>query len=374
MTNITENNNKSLADSVPPELEQNVKYPGDILKAAREARGLTTKEVADKLCLRQQQVEEIEENRFDPTVAHTFIRGYLRAYAKLIGLDEKEVLAAYEALELDQPLLGPMQSFSRKNSIEKQDNRLMLLTYIVVAVLVASFVLFFIQKPSSDSTSEQQAPQTESVQPESLSALKPDVETANTETQRAQNLEQGLEPVAQTAETERLSGGDEAGMSPPVLEREAREQVLSPTRSEAMPVQEKQIEKMEVETEEETGADTKKDSEDDDRTVEQVVQSVNRTGTYLEQADPDAGDLVLYFKAPSWVEVSHADDPEQIFAVGTKQQGYNMPLNGAASYRVVLGAMEVVEIYYQGERVDLSDLPKNRVVPFYVPRMVVAED
>ncbi|MFB0955102.1 MAG: helix-turn-helix domain-containing protein, partial [Aeromonadaceae bacterium] len=76
--------------------------PGQLLRAAREARGLTQPEVASRLNLRVSLVRDIEEDRFDQRTASTFTRGYLKTYAKLVGASEERVVAAYERLGLTE--------------------------------------------------------------------------------------------------------------------------------------------------------------------------------------------------------------------------------------------------------------------------------
>ena len=68
---------------------------GAVLRAAREAAGLTVAEVARRLKLTVRLVEAIEANdrrRFPPAV---YLRGFVRNYARLLGLDAEPLLAAY---------------------------------------------------------------------------------------------------------------------------------------------------------------------------------------------------------------------------------------------------------------------------------------
>ncbi|MEP5763108.1 MAG: helix-turn-helix domain-containing protein, partial [Halieaceae bacterium] len=71
--------------------------PGHMLREAREQTGFSTREMADRLKWMPVNVTAIEENRFDSLRGPAFVRGYLRAYAKAVNLDEELVLAAYDA-------------------------------------------------------------------------------------------------------------------------------------------------------------------------------------------------------------------------------------------------------------------------------------
>ncbi|MCG5530095.1 helix-turn-helix domain-containing protein [Halorhodospira halochloris] len=81
--------------------------PGQQLRRAREAQGLTTRAVAASLNLSAGVIEALEagdESRLPP---ETFVKGYLRGYARLVGLDENEIVAAYSRTgEPSSPAIG----------------------------------------------------------------------------------------------------------------------------------------------------------------------------------------------------------------------------------------------------------------------------
>ncbi|MEL5849613.1 MAG: DUF4115 domain-containing protein [Candidatus Igneacidithiobacillus chanchocoensis] len=64
------------------------------LRAARVARGWELAEAAQQLHITATQVAAIEEGRFQDLPGSAFARGYLRNYARLLGLDVEQVLAA----------------------------------------------------------------------------------------------------------------------------------------------------------------------------------------------------------------------------------------------------------------------------------------
>ena len=74
--------------------------PGQLLRNAREQLGWTREQVASRIHLRLTLIAAIEADTYDKHTSHTFIRGYLRAYAKLVGIPEETILAAYEKLGL----------------------------------------------------------------------------------------------------------------------------------------------------------------------------------------------------------------------------------------------------------------------------------
>jgi cytoskeleton protein RodZ len=66
---------------------------GKLLASAREFKGLTTADVADKLKLTSRQIEALEAEEFDKLPAAVFVRGFIRNYARLVGLDAERLMA-----------------------------------------------------------------------------------------------------------------------------------------------------------------------------------------------------------------------------------------------------------------------------------------
>lgn len=69
---------------------------GEQLKAAREQRGLTLADVAQRLKYAARQVQALEEGRFDALPGLTLQRGFLRGYARLVGLDANNLVLLLE--------------------------------------------------------------------------------------------------------------------------------------------------------------------------------------------------------------------------------------------------------------------------------------
>lgn len=67
--------------------------PGELLKAAREKAGLSEAQVADRLKIPESYVTAIDRNEFDALPGLIFARGYIRAYARMVGLDGDDMIA-----------------------------------------------------------------------------------------------------------------------------------------------------------------------------------------------------------------------------------------------------------------------------------------
>ncbi|MCT7655844.1 helix-turn-helix domain-containing protein [Oceanimonas sp. NS1] len=71
--------------------------PGALLRQAREGRGWSQNEVARRLNLRVAVIESLDSDQYKAGVALTFLRGYVKAYARLVGVSEQQALAALTA-------------------------------------------------------------------------------------------------------------------------------------------------------------------------------------------------------------------------------------------------------------------------------------
>lgn len=82
--------------------------PGIALAKAREAAGITQREVSDALNLPITMVDAIESDDRQHLPADVFSRGYIRAYARLLELDPDPLVAAFRGTtENDEPLRVP---------------------------------------------------------------------------------------------------------------------------------------------------------------------------------------------------------------------------------------------------------------------------
>lgn len=70
--------------------------PGETLRQARESNGWSLAEVALKLNLTTTSLANLEAGAFDKLPGHTFARGYIRAYAKLLGIDQTVLVQEFD--------------------------------------------------------------------------------------------------------------------------------------------------------------------------------------------------------------------------------------------------------------------------------------
>ncbi|NVC92659.1 cytoskeleton protein RodZ [Vibrio natriegens] len=299
---------------------------GTLLKNKRESLGMTQKQVADRLRLRISVIEDIENNRFESQQVATFTRGYLRSYAKVVGLDEKVVLTALEQTADIQPKDQEieMQSFSRKTKHEKHNSRIMFLTWVIAIVITGISAAWWWQNQQDNSL-------TQVVTDSSVEGPEPSAqELADIDQMSADELIASA-PADITVSTEQPVAADEALSAAEATEVLPSDQLASTDIEEPVAV----IEEAEV--------------------VEEPAIIVPE-GMSL---------LTMTFKADCWIQVK--DTNGKTLVSGTHKPGQDVELTGKAPFKVILGAPEGVTMTFASEPVDLSGYTSGKVARFTLP-------
>lgn len=80
----------------PTLIEPSQPLLGELLIGARERWNLSDADLARQMRLALRQVQALEENRFDDLPGNTFVRGFIRNYARVVQADPEPFLQAYE--------------------------------------------------------------------------------------------------------------------------------------------------------------------------------------------------------------------------------------------------------------------------------------
>jgi cytoskeleton protein RodZ len=121
---------------------------GERFRAAREARGLSLSEVSDQIRIRSVYLAAIEEENWTAIGAPVYVRGFLRTYARFLGLDPEEVVGEFGAAN-SPPATVAVQNASRSSRIAESRaaepsgrGSVLLWAAGVVAVLLIAFVVY----------------------------------------------------------------------------------------------------------------------------------------------------------------------------------------------------------------------------------------
>jgi cytoskeletal protein RodZ len=114
---------------------------GERFRAAREARGFSLSDVGEQIRIRSVYLAAIEEANWSAIGAPVYVRGFLRTYARFLGLDPEEAVAAFNRTQPEPPGSG---AAAREQAAAKPPRRSGLLLWIVgsIAVLLIAFVVY----------------------------------------------------------------------------------------------------------------------------------------------------------------------------------------------------------------------------------------
>ncbi|MGU5738582.1 RodZ domain-containing protein [Aeromonas caviae] len=288
--------------------------PGQLLRNAREQIGWTREQVASRIHLRLTLIAAIEADTYDKHTSHTFIRGYLRAYAKLVGIPEETILAAYEKLGLTPPDNIDMQSFSRRSRQQANDSRLKVVTWLVILVLIGLSVAWWWQSTARRSAGDDALAATE------MSA------TVNTP-------EANVAPAVEVAEPVLPAASDAVSTQVVVSGATATLPVVATDASAAVPTD-----------------------------VSGAVSTAESTTTEPAKAPQ----LKMSFTADCWLDVKDANG-KTLFS-GLKKANDELVLEGPEPLRFIIGAPMAVNLEYQGKSFDMSRYNNGRTARFSLPQ------
>lgn len=122
---------------------------GEMLREARERLGLSIADVAGQIKFAPRQIEALEADDFQRLPEMTFVRGFVRSYAKILHLDAQVLLAALPQTEAVATELEPASvevPFPVAYSVQKQ-NLILLGVALLLAVLVVAFAVWHFTTP-----------------------------------------------------------------------------------------------------------------------------------------------------------------------------------------------------------------------------------
>ncbi|HAT6344257.1 TPA: DUF4115 domain-containing protein [Aeromonas hydrophila] len=294
--------------------------PGQLLRNAREQLGWTREQVASRIHLRLTLIAAIESDTYDKHTSHTFIRGYLRTYAKLVGIPEETILAAYDKLGLTPPDNIDMQSFSRRSRQQANDSRLKVVTWLVILVLIALSVAWWWQSTARRSAGD-----------EALAATEMGA-TSNTPSATMPPAVDVADPVVAPA-----TSSAAATSADPVASAAAT----------TLPV----------------------DASSAVATTAVVSSAATATQPAADAAASEPAkvpQLKMSFTADCWLDVKDAKG-KTLFS-GLKKANDELVLEGPEPLKFIIGAPMAVNIEYQGKSIDMSRYNNGRTARLSLPQ------
>ncbi|MGJ7456606.1 RodZ domain-containing protein [Halomonas sp. MA07-2] len=288
--------------------------PGEQLRNERETQGLSVTEVAGGLNLRPAVVRGLEEDSYEEVPVAAYRRGYLRAYAHLLGIDDKPVLDAYRTRfggEEAERRVTPVQITRPPSRIGAWLFRLV--TLLVIAGLIGLTLMWWQSRGGNE--------------PPGIGDSSP-------------VAVDGLDGTTTTiAEPE----------TPPVTEAPAESLPPLPAGAESLGLVEDPAaladEPAEVDAESALALDDAEpdigDEVSDEAAAEEEVTTTAASPRRLE----------LTFNEQSWTEIFDANN-QRIF-VGLQEPGTTASVEGEPPFRLTVGNATGVELVWAGDSVDL---------------------
>ncbi|MGH8564152.1 MAG: helix-turn-helix domain-containing protein [Gammaproteobacteria bacterium] len=303
---------------------------GARLLQAREARGIPIEGIAQRIRVPAAVLRAIEEDRLQG-LAPIYVRGYVRAYARIVGLDEDSVLAALPSAETPVVVTARSGRLMRQNMTSGGGLKIATLAVVVVLVglTVASFRTPVVDDVAIDAgldagLAEPEAPAVAGAPPA------PEVRAAPGTAGSVPHTDEVVpDPEAPPAGPPATAPEPAAtAAAPGTVAEGGASQSSAPAAADA---------------------------------------PVDLSPTELSQPDaPQAAGhkLVLELDRESWTEVQDARGAKLYYALAAAGQIINVA--GEPPFRVVLGNAPDVEVFYNGKPFDFTPWSHGRVARFTV--------
>ena len=344
---------------------------GAILVKARKDKQLTSQNVAEQLNLTVGLIEKLENNQFEMEIPIAFVRGYIRAYAQLVGLDSDDLCHQFDRQSGGETgSLKNIKVVSSYQSSRREINSSNFLFKLVTYLIVISIIGFggweawkrLAPAKMSTTTSFNEIPLNEESS-DTPADINGDLLSEQDSLLSAESTENGIsESPDKTLSQDNGSLNQdvdsliEAQDAVDATENSAEEFVatdeLNVTEQPLLEEGQAAVDPLVTENTPDTIALSQSDGN-----VSSAVDSVNNIAENIRLVSAN-----FVFSDECWVKV--VDATGEVLAVGTKQAGKVMPLQGSAPLTVTLGAPAAVALTYQGESYDLSQFSPSRVAVF----------
>lgn len=317
--------------------------PGDQLQAARIQQGLSIEDVATRMHLSLTILQSIEDNNFDEITAPIFVKGYLRAYARLVSLDEDDMIQRYvEFYSNDDPPINTTSQMAPE--ISAQDARIKWTTYLVIIVLIALLSAWWWNKAQSkteavslntDQQTDQEITEEQAVEPEIIEVLGDSVEVI---------AEPDSEPLI-----EETSSADSVDSTP--VENSPVENTVAELEPE---IPEVIAESITIETntvEPEVIIDAI--ASENTLTAEEALNTATGLPFDISRAAPAGTDLLnITVNADTWADIKDANNHRLVYDL--LRANLSIQIRGKAPFNAFFGNGHGVEISFNSQSIDIA--------------------
>jgi cytoskeleton protein RodZ len=320
--------------------------PGERLQAARIQQGLSLDDVANRMHLSSSILEALEDNEFEEITAPIFVKGYLRAYSRIVSLDEDDMIDQYVHFysEADPPI----SSISKTTSeLSAADPRIKWTTYIVVLIIGVLLAAWWWNKEQNEEA------------PISLDSQSPSLEepARSDDAVVTSEIEAVSEELIEADETGAASTSQTASVIAAEVEPAEVAAVSEPSVAEAEVVE---TEGVEVEVVETGVVETERQAVAAEVAAAEIA-AAEMESPETAQVAPDENFRIAAGGSDKLKVVVHADTWADIKDATSHQLAYDLlradntlELTGQAPFSIFLGNGHGVEIIFNGEEIDVA--------------------
>ncbi|MCU7650715.1 RodZ domain-containing protein [Pseudomonas piscis] len=309
--------------------------PGETLRQARESNGWALADVAHKLNLTVSSLSNLEAGAFDKLPGHTFARGYIRAYAKLLDMDQATLVQAFDQYTGTDSQGSSVHALGRIEEPVRVSHTILRIVSLLLLVAVVGGGFIWWQDQTSQRSKE-------------LVGLSPEhveVEGADGKTQ--------IHPIDEPEDQAVAEGQSEAEANAAQLAGEAPAETPAPVVAPAAPAQAPAVAPATA-SHPVTAPATAPVIAAPAASVPAPATTATAQANVPAPAVAAAGSaqVQIQFSADCWTQVT--DGNGKILLSALKRKGESVDVSGKPPFAVRLGYARGAQISYNGQAVDIA--------------------
>lgn len=317
--------------------------PGETLRQARENRGWSQAEVAHKLNLTVSSLNNLETGAFDKLPGHTFARGYIRAYAKLLDMDQAVLVQAFDQCTGTDAQGSDVHALGRIEEPVRLSHNILRVVSLLLLVVVIGGGFFWWQDQSSQRSKDLVNMALEHVEVESADGTtqihpldEPEDQAVNA-AQQAQTTPLTLDPAPATTESAETAPAPQAPESTAVAPAVPAATAVAPVAPvAAVPAP----------------APTPAPVVPAAPVVAAATPAATPAPAASAPAPAGSAKLHVQFTADCWTSVT--DGNGKVLFSAIKRKGDSLDLTGKPPFAVRLGFARGAQVSYNGQPVDVA--------------------
>lgn len=295
--------------------------PGNVLRTEREQRGMTLNHVAERLYLNSNVIQALEQDAYEDLPAPTFVRGYIRNYAKLMEINPEPLVEAYTQLtQAIPPPITPHRTKEHASTVHTDAWWFRWgLPVLVVTVLVFGVLWQFYPGGTSLPNSTSHLPNA------------------------------GNEQLTTNLASSNNNTAPSMGLTTPETDPTPAYTYTPPDENASNDASVMLMNNGGVDSNAETAAD---------QTTDATIVGEESEGDESAAAAPVDTTLRIIYGRDSWTRV--IDSADNRLYVGVKRNGQTLEVDGKPPYTVRFGVLRNITVEYQGQKTEAESYPQRR--------------